>query len=204
MTGQITCVGSDAQALQGLDRASRRQRGKPGGVVRIIYIAAFLIPAGSSLLELHSQGPATQPQIITLFNDSTCFPNDPKRALFADLDRNAQLFYSSKLSPSASNLLLGPGPTYSAFCDVAVMYLMTTEDKAIPFTTQQLMIRNAEAHCQASHGKAANISVLSLDTSHSPFLSQPEVVLDILDSMILNAAIALPRKEQQCASDSSI
>ena len=38
------------QAIRGLERALRRREGKRGGVVSLVFIAAFLIPEGSTLV----------------------------------------------------------------------------------------------------------------------------------------------------------
>lgn len=43
---------SGSQALRGLDIKTRREAGLPGGVVRIIYMAAFMVPKGQSLMAM--------------------------------------------------------------------------------------------------------------------------------------------------------
>lgn len=41
---------STSGAVEGLDVASRKSEGKQGGVIRCIYLAAFVLPKGQSLL----------------------------------------------------------------------------------------------------------------------------------------------------------
>lgn len=43
---------SGSAAVQGLDAKSRAAKGLEGGVVRVVYMAAFMIPKGSSLMEM--------------------------------------------------------------------------------------------------------------------------------------------------------
>lgn len=43
---------SGSAALKGLDAKTRKAAGQPGGVVRIIYMSAFMVPKGSSLMDL--------------------------------------------------------------------------------------------------------------------------------------------------------
>jgi len=39
-------------AVEGLDLASRQKANKKGGVIMVIYLSAFMIPKGKSLLEM--------------------------------------------------------------------------------------------------------------------------------------------------------
>lgn len=49
---------SGGGAVKGLDVGTRREAGLPGGVVRVIYMAAFMVPKGSSLLQMLGGKPA--------------------------------------------------------------------------------------------------------------------------------------------------
>jgi hypothetical protein len=46
-----------SSALVGLGKAAREAKGEKNGVVRIVYIAAFLVPEGVSLLERVGEEP---------------------------------------------------------------------------------------------------------------------------------------------------
>lgn len=41
---------SGSAAVRGLDAATRRAAGLPGGVARVVYMAAFMIPRGKSIM----------------------------------------------------------------------------------------------------------------------------------------------------------
>lgn len=49
---------SGGGAVKGLDVRTRREAGLRGGVVRVIYMAAFMVPKGSSLLQMLGGKPA--------------------------------------------------------------------------------------------------------------------------------------------------
>lgn len=49
---------SGGGAVKGLDVKSRKEAGLAGGVIRIIYMAAFMVPKGSSLLQMLGGKPA--------------------------------------------------------------------------------------------------------------------------------------------------
>lgn len=43
---------SGSAAMKGFDVESRKNAGLPGGVTRVVYMGAFMIPKGSSLMEM--------------------------------------------------------------------------------------------------------------------------------------------------------
>lgn len=49
---------SGSGAVKGLDVKARKEAGLAGGVVRVIFMAAFMVPKGSSLLEMLGGKPA--------------------------------------------------------------------------------------------------------------------------------------------------
>ena len=49
---------SGGGAVKGLDVKTRKEAGLPGGVARVIYMAAFMVPKGSSLLQMLGGKPA--------------------------------------------------------------------------------------------------------------------------------------------------
>jgi hypothetical protein len=57
-------------------------------------------------------------------------------------------------------------------------YIRCTEDNAIPLALQDLMIRQADA---LTPGNKFNVQ--TLNSSHSPFASQPKPLSDMLDRL---------------------
>jgi hypothetical protein len=57
-------------------------------------------------------------------------------------------------------------------------YIRCTEDIAIPLALQDLMIRQADDLTPGN-----KFDVQTLNSSHSPFASQPELLSDILDRL---------------------
>lgn len=147
-------------------------------------MAAFLLVEGNSLGSLFQRGLLTP--IWTPFKDNTTYPDYPSQSLYADVEHSDMLYYKSKLSPTASIALLGPGPSHTGFCDVNVTYLKTENDLAIPFDTQRIMIEEAESFCRASRanpGAGGRVVSHTIKSSHSPFLSQPAAVVELVDEV---------------------
>ena len=160
------------QAVEGLSRQSRSQQGLPGGIVHIVYLCAFILPPGDSLSSLDALN--LLPPIITTHPDGTCEVQDPGPNLYADLSAAEQEHWIAQLKPKASAALFGSGPTYAGWREVPCSYLICEHDKAIPLTAQQYMVSRAVA-------EGAEMYTETCSASHSPFLSQPEVVVALVE-----------------------
>jgi hypothetical protein len=64
--------------------------------------------------------------------------------------------------------------TYAAYQHFPVTYLYCTKDQGIPLALQEMMVQNS--------GVAFKKEIC--DASHSPFLSMPQTVLDVVKRMI--------------------
>lgn len=63
--------------------------------------------------------------------------------------------------------------TYESYRDISTLYVVCTEDRALNIDTQRWMV------------KAAGIEAIKeLPSSHSPFLSMPEKVVDIIRDFV--------------------
>lgn len=136
-------------------------------VTHIVYIAAFALDAGESLLgavggvepswwvvdgALTTAGTAAEPPEQLFFND---LPEDAARAHAARLTSQAT-------SPFREEL------TAAAWRTVPSTYVITERDGVFPVFAQEALSARAGS------------TVHRLDTSHSPFLSQPRAVADII------------------------
>ena len=79
------------------------------------------------------------------------------------------LFYTDP----ANSRFLKSEASYAAWKDFRTTYVLCEEDYALPPTAQEQMIADARA-------KGANIDVERIQSSHSPFLSQPQRIADIV------------------------
>jgi pimeloyl-ACP methyl ester carboxylesterase len=138
-------------------------------VAHIVYIAAFALDAGESLLgavggvaptwwmvdgALTTAGNAAEPAESLFFND---LPDDVAHA-------NAARLVAQATKPFSDTV------TRVAWKDVPTSYLITERDTVFPLFAQE-----------ALSGRAGS-AVHRLDTSHSPFLSQPDATADLIDA----------------------
>lgn len=138
-----------------------------GNVEHLVYIAAFALDAGESLLgavggvapswwvvdgALTTAGTDTEPAEQLFFND---LPAEVARA-------NAARLSSQATSPFQEEI------TAAAWKTVPSTYVITERDGVFPVFAQE-----------ALSGRAGS-TVHRLDTSHSPFLSQPRATAEII------------------------
>lgn len=167
------------QAVEGLSKAARQQQGKPGGVVHLIYLAAFVLPAGAPFSTLNGLLPNT-----TIFHaDGSCEAKDPEHFLYGDLSPQEQAHWARQLKPKASAAFLGSGPSYAGWLDVPSSYLFCLNDKAAPLAAQLHMVRGA-------HAAGAKMQLFTCSAGHSPMLSQPDLVVSVVERAIATVQAA--------------
>lgn len=142
---------------------------------KLVYVAALLPKDGDSLLALaqtdadsHLQGPAL---VIDMTAGTADVPMDYLDDVFcADCSTTAlQSLHAhyrvEPLAPLAATVHLTAG----GFGKVAKYYVYTKQDHAVSYTLQQKMTTGVTIAATAS-----------LDTGHSPFLSNPDLVVSTL------------------------
>ncbi len=158
--------------------ASMAAERDPGAFAALVYLAAFLLPDGASMNDVRSANPrdslyqsglapAARGAAVTLSAEaaieafySDCTPKD--RQAFA-----ARLV-PEPVAPLGTRLAL----TKERFGSVPRHYIECTRDGAIPLALQRSM--QAALPCA---------SVATLESGHSPFLSMPCQLADVLHIM---------------------
>jgi len=185
--GQIILVGHSAGGMT----VSAVAEQVPELLGAVVYISGFLVPEGSSLLEMlqhASLSSATSPRLfvgnpvaIGATRIHAGSADESYRALLkksfyddvseSDFDQiSAQLHWDE---PNAG--ALAPSPiTAGRFGSVARHYIRCTQDRAIPLTGQDHMIDSVDS------ALGSKTKTHTLHSSHSPFLSQPAALSKIL------------------------
>lgn len=79
---------SASGAVEGLDAASRAKAGKQGGVLKVVFLAAFVVPKGQSLLGM--------------------LGGNPLPWMVVEVSRHLPSFYSLLLSPLLFHVIYNP------------------------------------------------------------------------------------------------
>ncbi|RAL03033.1 alpha/beta hydrolase [Aspergillus ibericus CBS 121593] len=155
-------------ALTDLSKSARQKAGKQGGVVKLIFISAFIPDVGESLIGAFG---GTPPEwYVRDESNGTVSASDPFGLFFHDVPDGKQ--WAETLRPHAWATKNSPA-TGAAYLEIPSVYLLCEEDHAIPLFVQELMVEKARA-------KGACIETERIKTAHSPWLVDPDQVADFV------------------------
>jgi pimeloyl-ACP methyl ester carboxylesterase len=146
--------------------------GEVGDVRRLVYLCAFQLDAGESLLgAAGGEGPEwwevheARGYIKAL---------RPREIFYGDLDAEAAAAAIARLGYQSLQSVSQP-LTMAAWRTIPSTYVVTERDAAIPVPAQEAMAQRAH-------------QIRRLDTSHSPFLSQPALLAELLREELAKAS----------------
>lgn len=147
---------------------------RPDNVKTLVYLCAFLLRSGESLLQVAGEDTTSLvvPNLVVADDQSSCTVRD-------DAIRDAFYGDCSDEDVALARLCLAPEPMAPMATPVSVsegnfgrvprVYIECLQDRAIPPALQKRMC--TAMPCQR---------VISMDTSHSPFFSAPQALVDHL------------------------
>ena len=98
---------------------------------------------------------------------------DPEHRFFDQLPPDEQKHWASELIRCPAIAQLTP-ITNASYLDHPVTYLFCEGDQALPISLQQKMVQTVEDSTGVSIHKE------TCDAGHSPFLSQPQTIIDLV------------------------
>lgn len=147
---------------------------RPGKISALVYVSGFLPRDGQSLLSLEETNPkpSVPPSLIVSEDhlSATIAPEKMEALFFHDCSEQDRQFAMSHLKAQALGPLAAPVTlSEENFGSVPRYYVECLEDRAICIEMQRQMI--AASPCK---------KVFSIDSSHSPFFSKPEELVETL------------------------
>jgi pimeloyl-ACP methyl ester carboxylesterase len=142
-------------------------------ITGMILCAAWLIPKGKAPADLGGPAPWHK------FNDEHTLvePIDPRYRFYHDLTEEEANVAIARLKPHACRAGATVTP-FEGFRAVPTTYIMCTQDRAIPLEMQEKMVD--------VFAKDSGIKTIQLDSSHSPFMSVPDRVVEIIEAVASN------------------
>ncbi|CZS94156.1 related to signal peptide protein [Rhynchosporium agropyri] len=150
-------------AVEDLGFKERKAAGKEGGVVNLVYMCAFALPKGVSLLDALGGNPLPWMK----FKGDYVTPDSPEEVFYHDMSPSEQQKWIARLKHTSAAVFAGKS-TYQPWDHMPCTYIFCEDDKAIPLTVQQGM----------AGSMGAGVSTFSIKASHSPFLSTPQKVVE--------------------------
>ncbi|KAH6721258.1 prolyl aminopeptidase-like protein [Leptodontidium sp. 2 PMI_412] len=135
-----------------------------GKVRRLVFVAAFALPEGGSLMAALGFQPLPWFEI----DGDVVNPSNPKEIFYNDLSDSAAAPHIAALKQH-SYLTFTSALTTAPWKTIPSTYILCEKDNAIPLQGQEGMIAGAKQVAP----EAFDV-VERCDASHSPFLSQPE------------------------------
>ena len=168
-------VGTNALHGLGLDSCVQRGEGLTGGVTHLIYMCAFaLLEGGSMVGKVKEFGHEhLLPLAFDFAADDSCVNRDPKTLLVGPGvgDVEAEAYVSSLVRWNGKSMY--QAVEHCAWREIPVTYIYTSRDMTVPLDYQKSMVARMRAEGQA-------VSTFELDTSHCPNLTMTREVVDIV------------------------
>eukprot|EP00243_Klebsormidium_subtile_P003659 TRINITY_DN17247_c0_g1_i1.p1 TRINITY_DN17247_c0_g1~~TRINITY_DN17247_c0_g1_i1.p1 ORF type:complete len:294 (-),score=59.56 TRINITY_DN17247_c0_g1_i1:401-1282(-) len=162
-------VGTEA-VHESLGKRARAAEGKAGGVLRLVFLCAFVVPEGASLLS--ALGGEMSP-FVTINEDGSCVMQEPAQRFYHDVPAVEQQQWVSKLRPHPVVSMNNP-VTYLAYEHHPASYIFCENDRAVPVEVQRAMV----------DGAGVEMRTETLPSGHSPFLSMPEMLLEAVQKTV--------------------
>jgi pimeloyl-ACP methyl ester carboxylesterase len=151
------------------------EAGTHPAVTHLIYLCAFAPEPGETLIELAaSEPPSLLAGAIQFGPGRGLISVDPAEAtvvFYADVSPDAAAEAVAKLVPSTASTLLQPAAA-AAWRERPSTYVVCEQDNALSPARERQMAERIGAR------------IWSLPTSHSPFLSRPEALADIIENVV--------------------
>ncbi|KAI9925869.1 hypothetical protein ASPWEDRAFT_60892 [Aspergillus wentii DTO 134E9] len=166
-----------SNASEGLGSVQRAKQGKNGGISLLIYLAAFVLPEGQSLVD----GLGGKPSPWMRSNGDYTYSSNEENVFYADMEPEQQQKAISQLSHTSINAFLTP-IAHEPFKHMRTGYLFCEQDQALQMPLQETFCSLLE-----TGSKEASLPApvrASLPSSHSPFFSMPERTVESIEGMI--------------------
>jgi pimeloyl-ACP methyl ester carboxylesterase len=162
-----------AAVTDNLLRNYRAEKGLSGGVIHLLYLCAYILQPGTSVVDISKAAGLFQlwPQFVTDHDDGSCFPVDPKTLFFSDAE-------SADGDAALPLLVRSPLSAFNAPAEgdcwkrAPVTYVLTSQDYSVPRPYQDIMLERAEK-------EGVVIKKEDYATCHSIFITKQKEMVDL-------------------------
>lgn len=163
-----------------------------GNVIGLILIASGFALTGLAFMDPFFGHPPPSWRV----NNDTGYAElvtPPRELFYHDLPAEEAEYWVSQLTTQSLKALFEGGEyTYAGWRDVPTWYIGTVEDRGLPVLAQRMQVGMARE-------MGGSVEHRELQTSHSPFLSQPEATVEIM----LDAIAAFTKRRPNVMSERS-
>ncbi|KAL4783182.1 alpha/beta-hydrolase [Aspergillus varians] len=167
-------------ALARLGAKTRAAQGLTGGVVRLVYIAAFAVTEGTSMVDfvVENGHGALMDVAFDFADDRTCLDRDPKTRLvgpgMSDAETDAYIATFRRWNGNGFDQKLRA----CAWREIPhVAYVYTTLDMTVPWDYQKKFV-------QTMRDGGCEVRTWELETGHCPTFTKCEEVAEIVNEFV--------------------
>ena len=153
-----------------LSWADRKEQGKSGGVLRLIYVTAFVLDEGQSVLGVFGESPNNDIRPGGRFRIK-----DAGQKLYSDLPAEAAQYWADKIIDQSYEVQTTE-LTRAAYKYIPATYVVTENDEAVPAQFQEMFA-----------GAAGATDIIKIAAGHSPMLSKVDELTDLIDATATKA-----------------
>lgn len=161
-------------AVQGLEAATRQKNGEKGGIINCLFIAAFLVPRGKSLIGMFPESPPylyPDPD-----NPSFVLIKDPKEVFYNDVSPDVAEPWISQLRPQSIASFASTVDSVAWESGlVPCTYLSCGQDQGVYYWLQEQMLEGV------SKESAKPWKIEKTDSSHSAWLTQIPTIIRLIE-----------------------
>ncbi|KAI5310827.1 hypothetical protein KEM55_000254 [Ascosphaera atra] len=160
-----------SNAVEGLDRNSRKRDGLPGGIIRIVYATGILMRKGSSMTDHF--GEEALEAIKEQVDGNKIYMKDDPEGTFNDLTpEKAREYWKEYVTHNAVGVFKEPSTFEPWSNGFEVSYILTEDDNVTSPQWQELMVE-----------MLGTKSVYRIKAGHMMFLSQPEKTANFIQGL---------------------
>lgn len=176
-------------ALTGLSLESRDRQGLPGGVAHLVYMSAFALPEGGSMVgKVKEFGHEALLPLAFDFDekDNSVVCRDPKMTLIGDgagADAGADEVEAYLASLVRWNgTCMYQSISQCAWREVPVTYIYTSSDMLVPFDYQKSMV-------EMMRMEGREVATVELSTGHCLNLTKAKEVADVISKVAMGGVL---------------
>jgi len=154
-----------------LGRKIREGKGEKGGVLRIVFLCAILVPLGVEALEYHEVATC-----VEVHDNGTVTIIDPSESLFNNVEDKQQVQELNAMLLPSSMVACASNPSYDAYNHHPVTYLFCRNDNTWIIRKQEKQWNDMLKGLEGVESRTIP------EGGHSPYISHPEVVIELIDS----------------------
>ncbi|GAD96254.1 hypothetical protein FG03116.1 [Paecilomyces variotii No. 5] len=161
------------ESAKSLSKTERDNQGKPGGIIKIVYLASIITEVGKARLS------DFRPRYLTLKDDYLFLePITGAEDIIGDVPFEQALKVTEKM-PHHSAVSFSGLLTHAGYKWVPVVYILCEKDKVVPPEYQRGFIEVLR------EGTNKPVPTISLDSNHCPNISMPEELANVVQKAIV-------------------